>query len=279
MVFGIFASTELTMTTSSVMPPDQPADAEQLSRSHADRKKRRTLQEHMEATYFNLRYGLLIIAAALLLMPLIARVFGGVPLQGSLSAYYHASDGAYRNLFVGALVAVGAMLYLYKGFSRDENYVLNLAGSFAVGVAMIPMQWNCGDTCAKLSIHGTVAVAFFICIAYVCLFRASDTLELLRDKSQIQKYKRTYRTFGVLMILSPIAAVLVSIVVPSRGPESTRILMIEEFGVAVFGAYWLAKTSEMRKTNAERLALRGRARREHVTDEKGGTKEAVVLAQ
>ncbi len=128
-------------TDALVKPPLTSTDG--MVSPDKDDKSPAALQKHMESTYFNLRYGLLLIALVLLLVPVTARMFVGIPFQGSLSAYYHAFDARFRDIFVGALVALGALLYLYKGFSRDENYVLNLAGAFAVGVAIIPMEWQC----------------------------------------------------------------------------------------------------------------------------------------
>jgi hypothetical protein len=46
-----------------------------------------------------------------------------------------------RDWFVGALFAIAACLYLYKGFTPKENRLLNLAAVFAVGVAIFPMNW------------------------------------------------------------------------------------------------------------------------------------------
>ena len=61
-------------------------------------------------------------------------------LAGSMSEYYWAAAGDVvpaRNVFVGGLFAVSACLWLYKGFSPRENVALNLAGLFAVGVALV----------------------------------------------------------------------------------------------------------------------------------------------
>ena len=109
----------------------------------------KSLQAHVLGTYLDLRFGIAVFGFAL---PIILAGVGGIlgiPLQGSISAYYHATPaavdcsltatvwpaGTLRNEFVGILIAVGAFLYLYKGFSRSENFALNLAGIFAVGVA------------------------------------------------------------------------------------------------------------------------------------------------
>jgi hypothetical protein len=217
------------------------------------------LEEHVEATYFTLRSGIAILGFALpILLPVGAKIARDVPLQPSLSAYYFAGAGAMRNEFVGILVTVGAFLYLYKGFSRSENVALNLAGIFAVCIALVPMPWNCGTTCSPVSVHGTAAVLFFLCIAYVCLFRAMDTLSLLDDPQRVARYKRSYRILGASMVISPVAALLVNALLQRRGEESLGVFFIEGFAVWVFAAYWSVKSRELRETSAERQAFEGK---------------------
>src|SRR5216684_1487516 len=137
------------------------------------------LQKHILGTYFSLRIGIAIVA---MLFPFIlwigGRLYVGLPLQDSMSAYYHASinQTSMRDWFVGILFAVGIFLNLYKGYSNSENIALNFAGILAVGIAIFPMQWNCGTDCSWFSIHGLCAVLFFFCIAFVCIRCASDTL-------------------------------------------------------------------------------------------------------
>jgi hypothetical protein len=232
------------------------------------------LREHMAATYFSLRLGLVVIALLLpVVLPIVAALWpdlaaaanlaGAGAIRGSLSAYYYAGDPA-RNVFVAGLVAVGALLYLYKGFSRAENVALNLAGLFVTVVAMVP---TCDGACPPVTVHRAAAVLFFLAIAYVCLFRAPDTLTLLEhDPAAAARYRRTYRVIGALMVLSPAAAILVATVLQRPGGQSTRVFFVETFGVWVFGAYWAAKSLELRRTSAERLALAGRAERVQVPE-------------
>src|SRR5262245_50280910 len=154
-----------------------------------------SLQEHVLGTYFNLRVGITVLAIIFLLMLALVGLILGVPLQGSMSAYYWAvptapscspmpalwPSGSLRNEFVGILIAVSAFLYLYKGFSRSENIALNLAGIFGVVVALVPTHWPPCEASAAVNVHSTAAVLFFLCIAYVSVFRAGDSLSLIED--------------------------------------------------------------------------------------------------
>ena len=88
------------------------------------------LQAHMVGTYHNLRVGIGVIGLALpVLLWLGGKFLDGMPLRGSMSAYYYSPT--MRNVFVGILFAIGVGLYLYKGFSTKENWALNAAASGA----------------------------------------------------------------------------------------------------------------------------------------------------
>jgi hypothetical protein len=259
------------------MPVTHPDQAKYDAMSHRPTTAVRTemdpyeLRKHFEATYFNVRHGLVATGLALpIVLPVVAYLLRDVPLQASMSAYYHAGAGVVRDLFVGALIAIAAFLALYKGFSKAENRGLNLAGLFAFAVAIFPMEWECAaGACKRFSIHAVAAVLFFLCIAYVCWFCTSETLKLLSDKKQEAKYKTSYRIIGLLMIASPLAAVIVSTVVQRPGEPSLLVFFIEAFAVWVFASFWWTKSLEIRKTNAERLALEGKAERVKVRNEKG----------
>jgi hypothetical protein len=218
----------------------------------------KSLEEHMLGTYFSLRIGITIIGIAfIVLLTVGGKFYAGLPLQDSLSAYYHASNGdkSMRDWFVGILFAVGISLYFYKGYSDQENYALNLAGFLAIGVAIFPMEWNCGASCGKYSIHGFCAVLFFLCIAFVSVKCANQTLGLIPIIRIRRRYKRMYRALSIAMLLSPIAAFIVNAIFRQY---SAIVLYIEVFGIIAFVSYWITKSFEMKSTSAEQDAVKGK---------------------
>jgi hypothetical protein len=99
-----------------------------------------------------------------------------------------------RSWFVGPLFVLGIFLYVYKGFSDTENWLLNIAGISALGVALFPMGWNCGNNCQSVSIlgneitlHGTFAIISFLSMAAVALWCAKDTLYGIPELPKEQK--------------------------------------------------------------------------------------------
>lgn len=237
-------------------------------------QKTKDLSQSIAGTYFSVRIGLGVLA---FLFPILLWVGGhfvaNIPLQGSMSAYYHATvqtlvnstpgsqaslsqagQGVMRDVFVGILFAVGVLLFLYQGVSKPEDYALNLAGLLAFGIALFPTQWS-GSSVEAGRFHQVFAVLFFVCIGYVAVFRAGDTLSLIPDKATRQRYQRLYRSLGSAMIGCPVAAYILG-----RLPGLThyKIFLIEVAGLYAFGAFWFIKTRELAKSDFDKKAAQGR---------------------
>ena len=176
----------------------------------------------------------------------------GVELQSSISAYYHTPM---RDAFVGILFAIGASLYLYKGYSTVEDFVLDGAGILAVCIAVLPTspvtKLEC-DTFTAPFWHGVSAISFFFLIAYICIFRWSDTLNNreIDEENQISESRKRiyiliYRILGAGMIVLPL---LVWFFYSDTG---ILVFKLELAAIWVFSAYWIVKTIEINETQLE----------------------------
>jgi hypothetical protein len=208
------------------------------------------LQRHFFSTYITLRYGMAAIAFAFpLLLLLLGYYYFKIPLQESMSANYFAlspddaAKNAYpmRTWFVGILFAIGAFLYLYKGFSDKENWALNIAGICAIGVAIFPMQ-------SKFGIHGIFAIVLFLCIAFVAIWCTQETLQYLASGEQQKRFKRVYTTLGLLMLASPATAAVLTLMFGNPGSYT---FFVEAAGVLAFAAFWWTKSRELALSDAE----------------------------
>lgn len=223
----------------------------------------------VSTSYVIMRNG---IGALGLALPIVLIVGGGLnQVQESLSAYYHFAPGRsaeygagrMRDVFVGFLCAIGAFLFFYRGHSFQEDMALNIAGISVVVVALVPMDWpshrGTRETAAAI-VHSVAAFVFFIMIAYVCIFRARDTLLIMKDHARRKRFGRLYLLFGILMLATPFSVVAIELAIPAnRIGYST--LIIEVSGVLVFSTFWLVKGYEIRaalrpvpRTGAGRLA-------------------------
>jgi hypothetical protein len=210
------------------------------------------LREHILKTYSLLRIGIALIGFFFPLVLWWVGLFRGVKLQGSISAYYHTSMG---DVFVGSLCAIGVFLYFYKGVSTEENIALNFAGIFVVLVALLPTAAPSDLKCETFTApywHGTSAILFFIAIAYVCWFRAKDTLDFVRNQSRKNLYAVAYKVLAVAMVFLPL---LSAFLLYLFNGTNIIVYVIEVIGVWVFSAYWIIKTLEIRETQIDKKAF------------------------
>ena len=140
--------------------------------------KEEDLQAHIVSTYFSLRRGMIVVALACPIAVVLWGKLWHVEWQNSISAYYFAPNGGnwtyspypVRALFAGMLFALGTFLYLYKGFSNLENWLLNLAGVSAIVVALSPMIPEKGYIPLSGMLHYAAAVTLFVCIGLTAIF-------------------------------------------------------------------------------------------------------------
>jgi hypothetical protein len=221
-------------------PAAAPADAS---------AKRSDVLRSITASYFFLRRGLAILAIA---FPFALFALAGI--QDSLSAYYHCSrggcgpaagDGAARDVLVGVLWATATFLIFYRGYTRKEDWALNLAGIAAAGVAFFPSDFAREEGRSLIGkIHFSCGLVFFLAIAFVCLFCAKETLKELKDEAKARRFKRIYAVLGTLMVAVPLGVLALHFLL-NRPQRSYYVLGIELAGLLVFSAYWLVKSKEI----------------------------------
>jgi hypothetical protein len=216
--------------------------------------------ESISGSYFLLRRGL---AGLAFLFPIALWLLAGPEhLQRSISAYYHfhhvpdggtslPGTGAMRDLFVGVLWAIGAFLFFYKGYSKKEDWALDVAGIAAILIALFPMDWPAEAGTFTNTVHFASAVTFFLAIAYVCLFRPGDTLELLKDAERRRWFKRAYGLLGTLMVVLPLSLFALHLLadpldlLAEDADETYVVLAVEWAAIWVFSVYWFVKSREI----------------------------------
>ena len=223
------------------------------------------LQEHIYKTYFWLRSGLCLLAFVFPILLLGIGIWKGIPLQGSMSDYYFAFAPPTSELrvfpgrvvFVGILFVLGFCLMLYRGFSRTENWALNIAGLSALLVALFPTQTpdycsNCGSDRYSF-VHGTAAVVLFVCVAFVAWACTEETLVQLPDRTR-RNFRMAYDALAIAMIVAPIAVIAMTYIF---GIYDKKTFFVEWIGIVTFSAYWALKACELSMSDVERKALMG----------------------
>lgn len=220
------------------------------------------LQQHILSTYNSLRLGMIIIGAATPILVVLWGWWWNIEWQPSISNYYFAPRGnvweyspyPVRVLFGGIMFAVGSFLYLYKGFTKWENRLLNVAGLAAIGVAMFPMYAETGYIPISNKLHVGCAFILFFCIGATAVFCHNATLQWVADEQKRKKYKAIYFVIGALMVVSPFIGIAMAY---ASQAVANRIYWIEAAGIWAFSAYWITKSLELNETEMELNAVKG----------------------
>lgn len=172
---------------------------------------------------------------------------GCTELQHSISAYYHTGM---RNLFVGILSGVALFLFSYKGYTRLDDVMADMAALFALGVAFFPtsvtgMATSCIipiNTNLSGDLHYVSAALFFCVLAFFSLVLFTRT----KGDFTPQKRKRNmiYKVCGVIMVAAIVLIALYSLGFKSANPPLEKlhpVFWLETIALWAFGISWLTK--------------------------------------
>lgn len=172
-------------------------------------------------------------------------------IQPSISHYYYSFA---NSIFTGALCALFAFLFTYKGNYRFENIITNFAGVFAGFVAFFPTNFEGFrgeryitipkfiDSSETIDIvHYVAAALLFTCFSIICFFVFTKP-----DKGTVMDAKklrrnRIYKICGAMMIASMLYILLQKIFPSLKFENST--FWFETFTLLPFGFSWLLKGS------------------------------------
>ena len=170
----------------------------------------------------------------------------GIPIQDNMSSYYHTG---LRDVFVGAMCAIGIFLFCYRGYDWVENWTANFGCLSALGVALCPLDAK-SDPLDQKSIlgylHSVSGGVFFLTLAFYSLyhFPSSKTAPLEVAPHEAQR-KFIYRTSGVVILLSMIAMGIYLFLIPSAVKswcnDYNFLFWMEWVAVWSFAAAWLTK--------------------------------------
>ncbi len=172
----------------------------------------------------------------------------------SVSGYYYTPV---RNIFVGALCALGLFLIAYVGYDLGDRLVTDAAGLFALGVALFPTKptvvsppavpsVTC-QTVAQLSareqvvgdIHLVSAGLMFIFLAWMAV-RFTNT-----DKPPYpEKLLRNliYQICAIVILACLVAAVITSVLPASvKAHFPWWLFLYEAVAIFAFGFSWFVK--------------------------------------
>lgn len=161
-------------------------------------------------------------------------IFSGENTPTSISHYYYTSM---RNVFVGSLCAVALFMFFYTGYGKMDNWLGNIAGIFAIGVAWFPTAEIVGEGNLSSTIHYISATIFFLCLAVFSFFLFTKCNK--EKEMSIQKKSRNviYKVCGIIIIICLVAIAVHKML----GIHESIVFWAEALALLVFGISWLTK--------------------------------------
>lgn len=210
-------------------------DACQQNTFHILRTIHTELREQpMASRVFDYRLLRLIMGIIAFSLPLIVDVASSSELA-SISASYHTEA---RDLFVGLLFVVGALLLAYKGHTPLENRVSNIAALAAVGVALFPTAMAPGTGGWIAAVHYACAVVLFSILAWFCFgpFRRRT-----RNQSGMKgRRARIYFVCGCVIVAAMLGLGIASFVLDPMVKAKWEVTYWAEFiALWAFGVAWI----------------------------------------
>jgi hypothetical protein len=171
-----------------------------------------------------------------------ALFFFGTGIQSSISSYYWTNM---RDIFVGALWAIGVLLLSYKGYEAADNFASNLACVFAIGVSLFPTTPD--NTTSEVAIiigrmHFAFAALLFGTLIFFCLFLFSKTDPKKKPTKRKLQRNIVYRICGYAMALCIVLTVVSQnpAIAPALVPYNP-IFWLESLAIVAFGVSWFVK--------------------------------------
>ena len=161
--------------------------------------------------------------------------FEGDPVRKTISLYYYSGM---RDVFVGSVCAIALFLFFYKGYDKWDNLTGNMAGVFALGIALFPTASQGPQNWAGI-VHFICAVFFFIIISAISIFLF--TRKAANPSKQKLKRNVIYIICGLVMIFSLIAILIYFCFFDFENSGSCFVFWAESVALISFGVSWLTK--------------------------------------
>ena len=211
-----------------------------------------SLVDHVYLTYRSLRIGLALICFAIPIGLIVVGFMTNIRIQDSLSDYYYAEfpPRLLRVLFVGLLFLLGGLMVAYRGFDTWDNWIHNLVGVFALGVAIFPMQ--CPDiphselcySQGPVKTHYVSALLLFACSIGSIAYNGGKTFKELCMKHIDDKIRSflVVRAISGSIVFGGIIYALMMLGIGGKELFGKYVWIPESMGFIGFGLYWGALT-------------------------------------
>jgi hypothetical protein len=199
--------------------------------------------EQPEFEYLSLRLLVSILAFAL---PLLVLFFSPPTIRSlsSISVSYHTTS---RDIFVGSLFVIAALLVAYRGHYPNENRIANLGALAAVVAALCPTACDLpGNFCQNINVAQPISIShllagatLFSVIAYFCL-GPFTTAAQKKTSTKAKRRLKVYRVCGWIIVGCIAVAAAAQIPQAEEFKNAVRLIFFTEWvALWAFGFAWI----------------------------------------
>lgn len=185
-----------------------------------------------------------------LLLPILLGPVGwlvfGIAIQDNMSSYYHTP---LRDVFVGAMCAIGIFLFCYRGYDWIEAATANFGAISALGIAFCPLDAGT-DPLQQSSLMGYAHIisgaVFFLTLAFYSLYHFPSRKDTEQELApHLAERNFVYRTSGIVILLSMLAMGVYLFGIGDRLTQTLNrynfLFWMEWIAIWAFAAAWLTK--------------------------------------
>jgi len=185
-----------------------------------------------------------------LLLPILLGPVGwlvfGIAIQDNMSSYYHTP---LRDVFVGAMCAIGIFLFCYRGYDWIESTTANFGAISALGLAFCPLDAGT-DPLQQSSLMGYAHIVsgavFFLTLAFYSLYHFPSRKDTEQELApHLAERNFVYRTSGTVILLSMLAMGVYLFGIGDRLTQTLNrynfLFWMEWIAIWAFAAAWLTK--------------------------------------
>ncbi|RUA02062.1 MAG: hypothetical protein DSY89_03550 [Deltaproteobacteria bacterium] len=206
---------------------------EGLSHGHGASVKMPALKPHQKPV-FDYRALRLMVGLVALALPVVVKAIASTPISSISASYYTEA----RDVFVGLLFVIGALMWAYNGHTQMEKWVSKIASISAIIVAIFPTACDICPSDLKSAIHYVAAVVLFSTIAYFCLGPFKKNTK--GQKGKKGRRALVYTACGWIIIGCMLVVGLSKLTLPVELVNALAITFIAEFvALWAFGAAWI----------------------------------------
>ncbi len=166
----------------------------------------------------------------------------------NMSMYYYSGM---RDVFVGALCAIGLFLFFYHGYDQWDNLAGNVAGFCAFLIAWFPTT-KAGPQDWTGKTHFVAAGVFFTVLALFSIFLFTRG-ESDPTHRKVQR-NRIYIICGIILLVAAMGILYYFLFLLKRYPNSPFVFWAETVALVAFGISWLTKGGTLLPDKQERLS-------------------------